>query len=291
MTTETNMGNLAERILFLTINCKRFGNLRTSKLEVKTDANQSRFHTTKQLLDSSELKQIAKLDAEVKESIEKFLLPYEVGTAILPSASANTVREILDAYEKVERPGLVKLFVLAYPSQVFEAQSQLKGDYDSTQYLPPVQVADEFKFSYKLFSLSLPDDLKEKAYAQVMEAAAGISDALATGAHALVSKLADSLSAGNDGKAKKIYDVHFEKLQEFLAGFDIRNVTNSVALKAEMDVLKGIMQGVDPELVRNNDGMRADIAAKLAVATTTLTSMVEHKGRKFREPADEVPVV
>jgi hypothetical protein len=287
---EVDMGNLSKRILFLTINCKRFGNLRTAKVEVKTDADQARYHTNKKLLNSPELNTILKRDGDIKESIEKFLLPYEIGTAILPVASAVTVKEILKSYRDVERPALVDAFVKAYPGQVKDAAVQLKSDFNPTQYLPVEKVVDEFAFSYKIVSLNLPEELKEEAYAQVMAASAGIADALATGAHMLVSKLADSLSTNSDGKPKKICDVHFTKLQEFLAGFDIRNVTNSAELKAEMDVLKGIMNGVDPELVRNNDGMRADIAAKLNAATTSLTAMVESKGRKFREPA-KVPAV
>src|ERR1017187_8923947 len=103
---EKNLGTLAKRVLFLTISCSRFGNIRKSNVELNTTANHSRFATNKKLLVSPELKQIAKRDEEVKHQVERFLLPYKVGCSILPCASAMTVRTILNDYKKVERPAL-----------------------------------------------------------------------------------------------------------------------------------------------------------------------------------------
>lgn len=290
MTDSVNLGNLAKRILFLTINCERFGNLRTSKVELNTTANRNRFKTNKQLLVSPELKAIAKRDGEVKKSVQIFLLPYKLGCSILPNDSAQHVRQILNDYKKIERPALVKAFVAAYNDLVSAAKVELKEEFNPANYLPVEQVAAEFDFDFEMFSLDLPDDMKEQAHEKIMEAASGIADALALAAHECVSKLADSLSTNSDGKQKKIYDVHFTKLQEFLAGFDIRNVTNASELKKEMDALKAIMNGIDPEKVRENDGLRADIATKMSEATAKLTAMVQHKGRKFRdaEPTDAV---
>ena len=288
MTEEKNLGTLAKRVLFLTVSCSRFGNVRKSNVELNTTATHSRFATNKKLLVSPELKQIAKRDEEVKNSVERFLLPYKVGCSILPCASAPTVRQILNDYKKVERPALVQAFVAAYTEQVKTAAVDLKEEFDGTDYKQVHEVAADFAFDFDMFSMDLSDEMKEQAHEKIMEAAAGIADALAIAAHECVSKLAESLSANSDGKVKKIYDKQFVKLQEFLAGFDIRNVTDAKELKHEMDKLKALMQGVDPEKVRENDGLRADLATKMSEATASLTAMVQHKGRVFRdvEPVD-----
>jgi hypothetical protein len=280
---EKNMGDLAEKILFLTITARKFGNLRTSHVGLQTTAVETRFHTGKRLLNSPELKEIAKRDGEIKAEIKGFLLPYKVGVAILPCASAKTVRDILENYKNVERPALVKAFIKIAPDQKIEAQVDLKEQFDEGEYLPAEQLADEFSWDYDMWSLNMPADLKDSAHSKIMEAASGIADALATAAHHAVKTLADSLSANSDGKPKKLYDAHFKKLQEFLAGFDIRNVTDVAELKAEMDNLKYIMSGMDVEKVRNNDGLRSELAGKLSEATASLTTMVEHKGRLFRD--------
>jgi hypothetical protein len=283
MSDEKNLGTLAKRVLFLTISCSRFGNIRKSNVELNTTANHSRFATNKKLLVSPELKQIAKRDEEVKRSVENFLLPYKVGCSILPCASAPTVRQILNDYKKVERPALVNAFKAAYTEQVAAAAIELKEEFVAADYKPVEAIAADFEFDFDMFSMDLSDEMKEQAHEKIMEAASGIAEALAVAAHELVSKLADSLSANSDGTAKKIYDKQFVKLQEFLAGFDIRNVVNSVELKAEMDKLKALMAGVDPEKVRENDGLRAGISAEMSKATASLTAMIQHQGRKFRD--------
>jgi hypothetical protein len=283
MTEEKNLGTLAKRVLFLTISCSRFGNVRKSNVELNTTANHSRFATNKKLLVSPELKMIAKRDEEVKSSVERFLLPYKVGCSILPCASAPTVRQTLNDYKKTERPALVQAFVEAYAEQVKSAQVELKEEFVEGEYKPVGEIAKDFSFDFDMFSMDLSDEMKEQAHEKIMEAAAGIADALALAAHECVSKLAESLSANSDGKVKKIYDKQFVKLQEFLDGFNIRNVTDAKELKAEMDKLKALMAGVDPEKVRENDGLRTDLAAKMSEATASLTAMVQHTGRKFRD--------
>jgi hypothetical protein len=288
MNTEKNLGSIADRILFLTINCTRLGNLRTSKVTLNTNANERMFHTAKKLLNSPELKAIALRDGEVKRSLLPYLLPYKLGCAIVPSASGKAVQEILDAYEKVERPALVQALVLAYDTRVAEAQALLKDEFDASQYLTKEQVAAEYSFDYDLFSLTLPADLKDKAHASIMSAAQGVNDALASAAQTMVAKLADSLKPDADGKFGKVYDKQFTVLQEFLAGFDVRNVTSNQELKTQMDKLKALLAGVDPEKVRNNEGLRLSIAENMAKATESLTTMVQRKGRVFRDADPEV---
>ena len=285
---EKNLGNIADRIHFLTINCTRLGNLRTTKVELNTTANESMFRTAKTLLKSPELKAIAHRDGEIKNSLVPYLLPYKLGCAIIPAASAKTVRGILDAYEKVERPALVQALVDAYDERVNEAKTLLKEEFDATQYLTKEQVAAEYTFDYDMFSLTMTEDLKDKAHATVMSAAQGINDALAAAAQTMVEKLAASLKPDADGKFGKVYDKQFTVLQEFLAGFDIRNVASHAELKQQMDKLKALLAGVDPEKVRNNEGLRISLAASMGEATESLTAMVQRKGRVFRDADPEV---
>ena len=286
--TEKNLGSIAEKILFLTINCTRLGNLRTSSVSLNTNANEHMFHTAKKLLESPELKAIALRDGEIKKSLLPYLLPYKLGCSIVPSVSGKAVRDILDAYEKVERPALVKSLVDVYDDRVNEAKALLKNEFDATQYLSKEAVAAEYTFDYDLFSLTLPADLKDKAHESIMSAAQGVNDALAAAAQTMVEKLASSLKPDADGKFGKVYDKQFIVLQEFLAGFDIRNVASHVELKKEMDKLKALLAGVDPEKVRNNEGLRLSLAGSMSEATLALTTMVQRKGRVFRDADPDV---
>jgi hypothetical protein len=288
MIDEKSLGNIADKILFLTINCTRLGNLRTAQVTLNTNASEGMFHTAKKLIDSPELKAIAKRDGEIKNSLAKYVLPYKLGAVIVPSASGPTVRQILQSYMKVERPALVQALVDVYDERVEAAKGLLKEQFDATQYLTKEQVAAEFTFDYMLVSLTLPDTLKDEAHETIMSAAASVNDALAAAAQTMVAKLADSLKPDADGKFGKVYDKQFVVLQEFLAGFDVRNVTSNQELKTQMDKLKALLAGVDPEKVRNNEGLRLSIAEDMAKATESLTTMVQRKGRVFRDTDPEV---
>ena len=284
----TETSSLASRVLFLTIHCNRFGNLRRSNVKLDTTAEHKRFHAAQQLLDSLELDAITKRDNAVKKQVEAFVLPYKIACAILPQESGKEVKAILTAYEKVERPTLVKAFIATYISRVADAKIALKEEFVEGHYPTVEEIEKEFSFDWNLFSLDLPEDMKDKAASMIVDVTNAVADALAASAHGLTKKLADSLSMNEDGSAKKICDTHFEKLQAWLSNFDVKNVINSSELKVEMDKLKALMQGVDPELVRNNDTLRLKLHTDLAAATTTLCTMVEHKGRVFRDVAPDV---
>ncbi len=288
MNNEQSLGNIADKILFLTINCTRLGNLRTSKVTLNTNANEKMFHTAKKLLKSPELQAITKRDGEIKASLGKYVLPYKLGAVIVPSASGPAVKDILKAYKTVERPDLVQALVLAYDTRVDEAKAMLKDEFDATQYLSKEEVAGQFEFDYMLVSLTLPESLKDEAHEMITSATAAVNDALAGAAQTMVSKLAESLRPDADGKFGKVYDKQFTVLQEFLAGFDIRNVANHADLKLQMDKLKSLLAGVDPEKVRNNEGLRISLSAGMNEATIALTTLVQRKGRVFRDADPEV---
>src|ERR1039458_2020569 len=133
--SEKSMGDLAGKIVFLTITARKFGNLRTSHVSLQTTAVERRFDTKKSLLEFPALKEIAKRDGEIKTQIKDFLLPYKVGVAILPRASAKTVREILDAYKKVERPALVTAFIKAAPDQKTTRSEEHTSELQSLRHL------------------------------------------------------------------------------------------------------------------------------------------------------------
>jgi len=287
-TNEQDLGNIASKILFLTINCTRLGNLRTSHVALNTNANEGMFHTAKKLLNSPELKMIAARDGQIKKSIMPYAMPYKLGAVIVPTVSGPAVREILKAYRDVERPALVKALVDVYDERVGESMLLLKGEFDATQYLSKDQVAAEFAFDYMLVSLELPESLKDEAQETITSATAAVNEALAYSAQVMVDKLAQSLKPDADGKFGKIYDKQFSVLQEFLATFDMKNVTSNADLKKQMDKLKALMAGVDPEKVRNNDGLRLGLTEGFSEAAAALHTMVQRKGRVFRDIDPEV---
>jgi hypothetical protein len=294
MTIETQvLDNLVDRTVFLKLNFGRFGVTRQVSVEIKSEAVESRFSHQKKLLVSPELKAITKADAEVKAKIDSLCLPYDVGIRFAPIASVEEINQLLADY-KAARQALIDSFISVYVQQTEDAKAELKEFFSAEDYPAIEEIKAQFTFSYQFISFSVPGHLKnvapsvfaaekEKAHEMLMEAAQGISQALATTAHELVSNLADKLMTDSEGKRKKLHATAVIKLQEFLNGFDLRNVTDSAELKTEMDKLKEIISGVDVEKIKHSDNLRVDLQAKFQETVKNLEPLIQAKGRKFRD--------
>jgi len=287
------LDSLIDKTVFLRLNFGRFGVTRQVAVEIKSEAVESRFSHQKKLLVSPELKAITKADAEVKAKIDSLCLPYDVGIRFAPIASVEQINQLLADY-KAARQALIDSFISVYVQQTEDAKAELKEFFSAEDYPAIEEIKAQFTFSYQFISFSVPGHLKnvapsvfaaekEKAHEMLMEAAQGISQALATTAHELVSNLADKLTTDSEGKRKKLHATAVIKLQEFLNGFDLRNVTDSAELKAEMDKLKEIMSGVDVEKIKHSDNLRVDLQVKFQEAVKNLEPLIQAKGRKFRD--------
>jgi hypothetical protein len=298
MIETTNLDSLIDKTVFLRLNFGRFGVTRKVDIGIQSEAVESRFTHQKKLLVSPELKAIAKADNEIKAQIDAICLPYDVGIRFAPIAAIEQIDNILSDYAKT-RPMLIEAFVQAYSDQVVEAEKELKEHFDFADYPGTQDIRKQFTFTYQFISFSVPGHLKsvapgvfaaekEKAHEMLMEAAAGIGQALATTAHELVANLLDRLTPDADGKSKKLYAVHVTKLQEFLNTFDLRNVTDSKELQIEMDKLKAIMSGIDVEKIKNSETLRLGLQSQFKEVTQSIGALVEVKGRKFRDVPEAV---
>jgi len=287
------LDSLIDKTVFLRLNFGRFGVTRQVSVEIKSEAVESRFSHQKKLLVSPELKAITKADAEVKAKIDSLCLPYDVGIRFAPIASVEEINQLLADY-KAARQALIDSFISVYVQQTEDAKAELKEFFSAEDYPAIEEIKAQFTFSYQFISFSVPGHLKnvapsvfaaekEKAHEMLMEAAQGISQALATTAHELVSNLADKLTTDSEGKRKKRHATAVIKLQEFLNGFDLRNVIDSAELKTEMDKLKDIMSGVDVEKIKHSDNLRVDLQVKFQEAVKNLEPLIQAKGRKFRD--------
>jgi hypothetical protein len=304
MTIETlNLESIANKTMYVSLSFGRFGNRRKAKVEIVTEANAKRFNHSKKLLESPELSAIAKADAGIKLIIDALCLPTrkEIGIRLAPKANIKKIVAIAKQYQQFDRPELVKAAVLAYPDQRSNAMVELKEHFNPLQFPSVEEFEKAFYFEYKLLNFGVPVDLQEidpevyeaevqKEKQTFVESITEITKAFRFAASELVTKLAEGLKGGEtaDGKPRKLYSAHFDMLTEFLSKADVMNVHGDTDLKGELDTLKLLMTGVDVEKVRHNDGLKADLAAKVGAIAESLSKMAEVKpGRFFRNTPND----
>jgi hypothetical protein len=81
---------------------------------------------------------------------------------------------------------------------------------------------------------------------------------------------------------KLSHECHLANLQEYVANFSMKDVTNDAEYAAHVATLQQILGGVSIEKLRNSDSLKAKVAAELDAVRPTLKSLVQESGRKFR---------
>lgn len=283
-------------------NSRKVSNSETLRPEVMTPQGDGEMSTapsdwlavSKKLLASPELDAIKKADGKMRQWLYANCLPYDLGVSLLPIGLVEMAESKLVEY-KAERQELVETFITAYPALCASAAETLGSLYNPLEYPGVDVIRAKFVFDWQYISFSTPGTLKgissdlfkkesEKAAKQMQAAAEEITLLMRQTLHEMVSHLAERLTPGDDGKAKKLHASAVTNLQEFLSTFDFRNITNDQELAAEVEKARALVNGISVEGLRKSDKWKESIASGMASISGTLSLMVEEQaGRKFRD--------
>lgn len=186
---------------------------------------------------------------------------------VYPQAKANAKRPMND--EEPEQGGLGSLYVEAdYP-----AEPQLAGSFD---------------IEYRVFALSVPDELPEeirvKENAKLREsferAQVEVLFALREGFQGLVEHAIDRLKV-NPGEKPKIFvaDAMVERFVEFFDTFRHKNLMDDQALEDVVGRAQGIVLNFAPNMqtVKHSTPLRNQIAGQLAEVKSTLDGLLKDR--------------
>jgi len=74
-----------------------------------------------------------------------------------------------------------------------------------------------------------------------------------------------------------------EKLRDFLATFDLRNVVDDQELKEQVEKARALVEGVSTDALRNMPQVRARVREGMAAVAAQMDTLVgDRVGRKFR---------
>jgi hypothetical protein len=292
----TTVDNLADKTMFLSLEFGLFGNFRKADVEAQTDGKQDRFGHTKRLLNSPELDAVRKADTALKMWIDAPHRCWKYGKSglrIVPLDILNNVYDMCKKHAETDRPNLVKAAKAVYTQQVLQAKIDLGSEFNPKDYVSEEAFESEFTFAFKFLTFGTPEKLKaispalyeaEKAKnAEFMKSAADeIVASMRLIFHEQVSSLLDALKPDADGKPKRLFSSNVTKLQDFITSFDFRNIGNDADLKIEIDKMKLILSGVDTEMIRNSDNLKAALTQQMEEVKASMSAVVETKGRKIR---------
>jgi hypothetical protein len=205
---------------------------------------------------------------------------------------------------KGERAELVNVFIEAYPSLVDGARTRcmtLAAElavpfeylWNPADYPDAEIVKSKFGFDWDFLSLEVPDALKmagkyEEESAKLEAKIAVVSDEITVVMRQtlleLVSHLQTSLEPNADGKPKRLFSTAVTNIQDFLATFQARNITNDKELDSIASELgKLIHPNVNADMLKKDESFKTAIHDGMVGITGQLSALVEViPGRKFR---------
>ncbi len=279
--------------------------LATSEIEV--DADKARVSVSKRILDCKQFDDIKGEIAQASKRIRNLCLPsmFKRGIYLLPIASIEEADQILVESQAAIEGFLVPAFLEVYPSLVEADKLAFRGGtYNPADYPPVSAVERSFVFEWSYLKFGVPEQLSNisreilqreqaKAQSRLTEAVDEIRNLLRSQMLDLVTHLADQMSgAASNGRAKAIKTATVVNINKFLEEFKAKNITNDAELDALCDQAKGLLNGVDPQALRESETIKARVAVGFESIKADLSKLVVDKPSRlivFDQPEETQP--
>ena len=270
--------------------------------KIETDADRDMVALRKTILDCAEYDAIVTYKRSIRSFVETYCLPsfFKRGMYFLKRTSLEFVSNELTKM-KENWDALVDRLVEVYEQAVEESLVRLKSQGCRADYPPKDQVKACFEFTFgtarfdvdpalKEISAALYNDEVAKSMELVGFAAQEIVSRLRGQALAAVDHLVDRLTDSTDGKKKTIRNEAVTNVLEFVKMFEQWNAADDAQLAATVKTLQSVMDGVDPQDLRDDERYRAELRAQLETVKGEMDKLVVARPvRRFRDftAADE----
>lgn len=298
---ETPATDITERAVSLAVRVRRFGNVRKLSTEaVEVDADKAMLGAHKKLVDSPELKAVAKLDSQILEFVYSRSLPslFKQGVYLVPIALVEELDARLETL-RIQRADLVDAFCRAYPRLIEEAAGRLRAVFASGDYPPVEVIRQSFSLSWQYVNLGVPGSLqgvsrelfrKEqlKAQEQWEETLTEVRTLLRVQMQELVGRIAERLTGtGPDGKPRIFRDSMVSNLTDFLGVFDARNLSDDQELRQVVDLARRLITGVEPDTLRQSQTFRQIIGSGFTTLKEQLDGMMVDRPARLISFSDD----
>lgn len=241
---------------------------------------------TKKLFDSEELDEITSIGNEARQWVESRALPSHIkkGVYLLPNEFTPEVNVRLKEFDARRKPKVEQL-IRRLSEYKTEAKARLKDLYDADQYPTPDQLRAAFSLTWRFLyvdsaknievvSKEVYQEERKKAEIAWAETRETITQLLRTQLSEMVNHLVDRLKPDKDGKPKSFKESTIDKMQEFLATFDARNIVNDQQMKTLVDRAKGLIKTADTDTIRSDKTVRNYVRQGFETIQTLLDPMI-----------------
>ena len=216
-------------------------------------------------------------------------LPYpETGLRLIRQNRIEDFNSTLVDFREQLEAG-VRMFDEQFAEIKEAARVRLGSLFDASDY--PSSIENEFQIQWDFPSVDPPDYLRRlnpEVYAEQSrrvsqrfdEAVELAESAFVEELDRLVNHLASRLAGDDDGKPKIFRDSAVTNMSEFFARFRELNIRSNDQLDGLVQRCESLMQGVQPQSLRDNDTLRRSLSTNLSAVQSSLDQLVVDRPRR-----------
>lgn len=286
-------GNIAEKAICLNVSFRSLGITRkVDTVHITVNADKDMIGVTKRLFESPEFAAIKHRDGETKRYLYSRALPslFKAGVYLVPLPFVSEISTRLDAIKK-DREALVERFAQAYPSIIMNAYQKLRGVFELSDYPEAEKIKEYFAMTWRYVDLGVPKGLqsiskqmfeeqREKANSEWVEAMSEVKKMLRLSMSDLVDDMLGKLNP-EDGKKQVFRTGMADKIKDFLAVFQARNIADDKELSDLTEKARNMLRGINGETIKASYQLQEKLKAGFAEIKGKLSDMVEPKASRM----------
>lgn len=255
-------------------------------------ADEDMMNVSKRIVDSSEYRAIARHVHLMKNYLKTIGLPSPIlkgGTYSIPIARLESVLADIEE-RKTEFFGLVEQFIAVLPEKIDDAEERLGPQFREDDYLGEERMRAAFDIIVSVIETKVPGRLRElsptlyeserqKHELRFVNLEKNIEGLLLGEFKELMDKMVSMTGYREDGKKMGFHKATAKKLSEFLREAPHRNVVNSKELDKMVDQTAKLLEGVDPEIVRDDESYRNTLHESFELVQGRLEGLLSETSR------------
>jgi len=251
------------------------------KEKIKVEADKSFWSAAMRLVDPKTLKTIEGIRNEARAFLLNNSLPFPIrGIAFVPKDKASAIEDNLRTMQiKFDRE--VTKFCADYTVFREQAKDHLGDLYDETAYPPNIE--KKFSFGWQFFAVGMENGSKvlspavyerEKAkFEQQMSDFA--ENAVATLRLRFLEMLDHIVTRLAGGNQRVFRDSLLETPKKFIEDFQALNICDDKAMEAMVKKVGALLDGVNPDMLRDDVAFRASVANQVAQVEIELAKVIK----------------
>ena len=296
--TQTYSGDVFDNLVLISVDTEQFGRFRKAdKTKITTGADIARIGATKRLGDSSEMQAVCAKFREVGCYMRTKTFPLsdvlKSGVYGCPVARVKDVHTRLVGFQSELEPLLADLKA-AWADIISADQVALGDQFRASDYPTADEAAESYVIKWRWLDIKAPTVLATvdpavfaEAKAQVESLASETVEAIRGMQVRALSEILSRLTEKMTGRAKgvdaseKIFrnSVLTEAL-DFFSEFEAMNVTNFGELSRLAAKAKAIVKGADPDLLRDEEQVKAQFVQAVDAIVEQLDVMLIPVGKR-----------